>query len=76
MKLLKLEAKKLCGNGENMSHLEITKIVLVHCNIFSNDHQQDSRLLHTFVPNKSFDQLLHISPKNVITLKSFNSECS
>ena len=28
----------------------------------------------TFVPNKSFGQLLDISPKNVIFLKTFDSE--
>ena len=40
-------------NGENVPHLEITEIVLLHCNIVNNDYQQDSRVLHTFVPNKS-----------------------
>ena len=34
------------------------------------------RILYTFVPNKSFGQLLDISPKNVIFLKTFNSEFS
>ena len=24
-------------NGENVPHLEITKVVLVHCNIINND---------------------------------------
>ena len=57
-----------------MPHLEITEIVLVHCNIVNNDYQQDSRLLHTFVPNKLFGSLLEISPKNHIFLKTFNSE--
>ena len=38
-------------NGENVSHLEITEVVLVHCNIVNNDYQQDSRVLYTFVPN-------------------------
>ena len=32
-------------NGENVSHLEITEVVLVHCNIVNNDYPQDSRLL-------------------------------
>ena len=32
-------------NGENVSHLEITEVVLVHCNIVNNDYQQDSRVL-------------------------------
>ena len=28
-------------NGENMPHLEITEVILVHCNIVDNDYQQD-----------------------------------
>ena len=57
-----------------MPHLEVTEIVLIHCHIVSNDYQQYSRILNTFVSNKSFGQLLIISPKNFIFLKSFNSE--
>ena len=34
-------------NGENLPHFEITKVVLVHCNIVKNDYQQDSRVLYT-----------------------------
>ena len=45
-------------NDENVPHLEITEIVLVHCNIVNNDYQQDSRVLCTFVPNKLFGSLL------------------
>ena len=41
-------------NGENLPRLEITEIVLVHCNMVNKDYQHDSRLLYTFVPNKSF----------------------
>ena len=59
-----------------MPHLEVTEVVLVHCNIVNNDDQQDSRVLCTFVPNKSFVQLLDISPKSFIFLKTFNSEFS
>ena len=33
-------------------------------------------MLYTFVPNKSFGQLLDISPENFIFLKSFDSEFS
>ena len=47
-----------------MSHLEIMEVVLVHCNIASNDYQQDSRVLYMFVPNKPFGSLLEISPTN------------
>ena len=61
-------------NGENVPHLEITEVVLVHCNMVNNDYQHDSRVLHTFVPNKSFGSLLDISPSNRIFLKTFNSE--
>ena len=42
-------------NGENVPHLEITEVLLVHCNIVNSDYQRDSRVLYTFRPNKSFD---------------------
>ena len=61
-------------NSENVPHLEITEVVLVHCDIVNNDYQQDSRVLYTFVPNKPFGSLLEISPTNHIFLKSFGSE--
>ena len=49
-------------NGENVPHLEIVKLLLIHCNLVDNDYQQDSRILYTFVPNKTFGSLLEISP--------------
>ena len=61
-------------NGENVPHLEIIELVLVHCNLVNNDYQQDSRILYTFVPNKPFGSLLEVSPPNHIFLKTFNSE--
>ena len=74
LELLTPEAMKLLGsteskitkdkNGENVPHLEIVELVLVHCNLVNNDHQQDSRTLHTFVPNKPLDSLLEISSTN------------
>ena len=57
-----------------MSHLEITKVILVNCNIFDNNYHYNSRVFYTFVPNKSFGYILDVSPKNVIFLKTFNSE--
>ena len=45
-----------------MAHLGITEVILVHFNIVNNDYQEDSRALYAFVPNKSFGQLLDISP--------------
>ena len=83
LELLASETMKLLGstkskitkyeNRENMPHLEITKVVLIHCNIVNNNYQQDSRVMYTFVPNKSFGQLLDISPNNFIFLKTFDS---
>ena len=57
-----------------MPHLEITEVVLVHCNMVNNDYQQDSRVLYIFVPNKSFGSLLDNSLSNHIFLKTFNSD--
>ena len=76
MKLLGSTENKITEdkNGEIVAHPEITEVVLVHCNIVNNDYQQDSRVLYTFVPNKSFGNLLHISRENHIFLKTFNSE--
>ena len=61
-------------NGENVPHLEITEVVLVHGNNVNTGYQQGSRVLYTFVPNKPFCSLLEISPTNHIFLKTFNSE--
>ena len=61
-------------NGENVPHLAVVELVLVHCNIVNNDYQQDSRILYTFVPNKTFRSLLEISPANHAFQKTFSSE--
>ena len=76
MKLLGSTKNKITKdkNGENIPHPEITEVVLVHCNMVNNDYKHDSRVLYTFVPNKSFGSLLDISPSNHIFLKTFNSE--
>ena len=76
MKLLGSTKNKIIKdkNGENVPHLEITEVVLVHCNIVNNIYQYDSRVLYTFVPNKPFGRLLEISLTNDIFLKTFNSE--
>ena len=83
LELLTSETMKLLGsfqneignnkNDENILHLEITEVKLVHCNNVNNDYQ-GSRVLYTFVPNKPFGQLLEISQKYRIFLKIFHSE--
>ena len=76
MKLLGSTKNKITKdkNGENVPHLEITGVVLVHCNIVINDYLQNVRVLYTFVPSKPFGSLLEISPTNHVFLKTFNSE--
>ena len=78
MKLLGTTENKIIKdkNGENVPHLEITEVALVHCNIVNNDYQQDSGVLYTFVPNKPFGSLLETSPASHIFLKTFNSKYS
>ena len=44
-------------NDKNVPHLEITKIVLVYCNISMTDYEHDSRVFYTFVPSKSFKKM-------------------
>ena len=54
LQLLTPETMKLLGsteskittdkNCENVPHLEIVKLVLVHCNLVKNNYQQDSRI--------------------------------
>ena len=76
MKLLESTESKIAKdkNGENVPHLEVVELVLVHCDLVNNDYQQDSRILFTFVSNKTFGNLLEISPTNHVFLKTFNSE--
>ena len=76
MKLFGSTKIKLTKNkaGGNLPHLKIDEVVLVHCNIFNNDYQQYSRVLHIFIPNKSFDLLLDTSPKSFIFLKACDSD--
>ena len=75
MKLIGSTKNKM-AKDENVPHLQIAEVVLVHCNIVNIDYQQDSRVLYTFVPNKSFGQLLDISRKTFIFLKIFYLEFS
>ena len=84
LELLTPETMKLLGSteskitkdkkGENVPHLEVLELVLVHCNLVDNDYRQNSRILFTFVPSKTFGSLSEISPKNQVFLKTFASE--
>ena len=39
-------------NGENVPDLEITEVILVHCNNVNNDYQQDSK-----TSNSEYDEI-------------------
>ena len=60
MKLLGSTESKITSdkNSKNVAHLEIAELVVDHCNLVNNDYQQDSIILYTFVPKKSFVNLL------------------
>ena len=75
MKLLESSKSKI-NKDENAEKWGSVEVVIVHGSTVSNDYQYNSRALHTFVPNKSFGQLLYILPKKFIVLKIFNSEIS
>ena len=72
MKLLGSNESKVSKDkiDKNVPHLEITEAVLVDCNIFNNNYQQNSGVLYIFIPNKLFGQLLYISPMNFFFLKN------
>ena len=50
MKLLGSTKSKITKdkNGENVADLEITEVVLVRCDMVSNNYQQNLRIFYTF----------------------------
>ena len=76
LELLSKETMKLLGstkdtidadkNSENGPRLENVEVLLVHCNLVNNSHQQASRVLFTFVPNKQYGQLISTAPHTLI----------
>ena len=59
-----------------MPNFESFEVVLVHYNLVSNNNQQATKLLFTFVPNKQFVQLINISPHSLTMLNRTNAEFS
>ena len=86
LELLSKETMKLLGsakditdadkNSENVPRLENVEVVLVHCNLVNNNYQQASRVLFTLVRTKQYGQLISISPKSLIFVKTMNTEFS
>ena len=54
IKLLESTKSKITEDqkGENVPHLEITEVVLVHYIIANTDYQPYSKVLYKFAPNK------------------------
>ena len=83
LELLSKETMRLLGSTKNVidsdknsklvPKLETVETVLVHYNLATNDYQKASKVLFTFVPDKSYGQLLNISPHFPIMLKTVNS---
>ena len=81
LELLTPETMKLLGstkkvvdkdrNGENVPKVEIIEVVLVHCHLVKNAYQHTSKVLFIFVPNKTFGQLINISP-HVSTIDEYS----
>ena len=80
LELLTEEAMQLLGSpkkiienskdGEIVPSLETVEVVLVYCNLVNNNHEQASKVLFTFVPNKQFGQLITITPHSPTMLKT------
>ena len=84
LKLQTPETMKLLGstkevidetkNGEKVPSLEVAEVVLVQYNLVDNQYQQNSEVLCTFTPNKSYAYLLNVELNNFVFLKTYNTE--
>ena len=63
-------------DGEDIPKLESVEVLLVHCDLFSNNYQQASEALFTFVPNKHFGQIITIAPHSLKISNTTNTEFS
>ena len=63
-------------NDENVPKLDSVEVVLVHCNLVKNDNQITSKVLHSFVLDKQFGQLINIVPHSLTMMNTVNTEFS
>ena len=61
-------------NWENVPSLGVVEVVLVQCNLVDNQYQRKSEVLYTFTPSKSYAYLLNVKPRNLVFLKTYNTE--
>ena len=52
-----------------MWSLEVVEVVLFQWNLEDNQYQQKSKLLYTFMPNKSYAYLLNVESSNLVFWK-------
>ena len=84
LELLTKETMQLLGSskketdqdkdGELVPKIKNVDVVLIHCNVVNNTHQQKSRVLHSFVPDKQFGKLISVEPQSLIMLKTISAE--
>ena len=77
--MLTNETMALLGDGpivdtnkkdKNIPELETFYFVLLHFNVVHNDHLQNSKLLHSFVPNNTFGRLLFVQSPELIRART------
>ena len=61
-------------NGEDVTRLEVIKIVLIQCKLVDKQHQQKPEILYTFMRNKWYAYLLNLEQSNLVFLKTYNTE--
>ena len=86
LELLSPETMKLLGrtkkyvnqekDGEDVPKLESLEVTLVHYNLVNNNYQRSSKLLFTFITNKTFGQLITIATHSLTMLNTINTELS
>ena len=62
--------KKLADKTKN----GVAEVILIRYNLVDNQYQQQSDVLYTFTPNKSYAKLLNLEPSNLVFLKTYNTE--
>ena len=62
--------KKLADKTKN----GVAEVILIRYNLVDNQYQQQSDVLYTFTPNKSYAKLLNLEPSNLVFLKTYDTE--
>ena len=64
---------KVNKQNKKVENIKAFEVILVQCYLVYNQHQQNSKVLYTFIPNKSYAYLLNIEPSNLMFLKNYNT---